>query len=98
MNTNFDFLSEEFPFLANLAESAEYNVFSDPVTALFKLRQYGETFVQTLFDEHGMELPREATFHNCLKELEYDGVLPDRVKDLLFAIKNKGNTGDERGK
>nr|WP_321454193.1 type I restriction-modification system endonuclease [uncultured Carboxylicivirga sp.] len=91
MHTNFDFLSEEFPLLANLAKSAEYNVFSDPVTALFKLRQYGETFVQTLFDEHGIELPREATFHNCLKELEYNGVLPDRVKDLLFAIKNKGN-------
>ncbi len=62
MNTNFDFLSEEFPLLANLGESAEYNVFSDPVTTLFKLRQYGETFVQTLFDEQGMELPERLPF------------------------------------
>ena len=91
MHTNFSFLNKEFPILANLAESAEYNVYSDPVTALFKLRQFGETYVHILFDEHGMELPREATFHNCLKELEYDGVLPGRVKDLLFAIKSKGN-------
>ncbi len=91
MPSNFTFLSDEFPILANLAESAEYNVYADPVTALFKLRQFGETFVHILFDEHGMELPREATFHNCLKELEYDGMLPGRVKDLLFAIKSKGN-------
>ena len=91
MPSNFIFLKEEFPILANIAETAELNIYSDPVTALFKLRQFGEKYVHILFDEHGMELPRESTFHNCLKDLEYNGVLPERVKDLLFTIKNKGN-------
>ncbi|MCW3788883.1 DUF4145 domain-containing protein [Plebeiibacterium sediminum] len=91
MSSNFIFLKEEFPILANIAETAELNIYSDPITALFKLRQFGEKYVHILFDEHGLELPRESTFHNCLKELEYDGVLPERVKDLLFTIKNKGN-------
>ncbi len=39
---------------ANLAESADINVYSDPVTALFKLRQFGEKYVRILFDEHGI--------------------------------------------
>ncbi len=91
MPSNFEFLKKEFPILANIAATAELNIYSDPVTTLFKLRQFGEKYVHILFDEHGMELPRENTFHNCLKELEYDGVLPERVKDLLFTIKNKGN-------
>ncbi len=91
MNSNFNFLKNHFPILANLAESANFNVFADPVTSLFKLRLFGEKFVHILFEEHGMEFPFNNTFHNCLKELEYNQVLPDRVKDLLFTIKNKGN-------
>ena len=90
-STNFDFLKDEFSLLANLGSSAELLVYSDPVTALIKLRQFGEMFTQTLFNEHGLDFPYDKTFHNCLKTLEHEGVLPHRVKDLLFAIKNKGN-------
>lgn len=91
MLSNFTFLSDEFPILANLAESAEFNIYTDPVTALFKLRLFGEKYVHVIFDEHGMDLPHEASFHNCLKQLKWEYLLNDRVLDLLFAIKNKGN-------
>ncbi|MFA6402559.1 MAG: type I restriction-modification system endonuclease [Salinivirgaceae bacterium] len=90
-SSNFQFLEQEYPILANIAASAEYNCFADPVTALFKLRQFGEHITELLFDEHGMELPFENNFHNRLKALEFEKVLPERVKDLLFTIKNKGN-------
>ena len=40
--SNFSFLEKEFPLLHNLATSAEYHTYSDPVTALIKLSQFGE--------------------------------------------------------
>jgi type I restriction enzyme R subunit len=40
--SNFSFLEHEFPILHNIASAAEYHLYADPVTALFKLRQLGE--------------------------------------------------------
>jgi len=40
--SNFQFLEEEYALLYNLAQAAEYNLYRDPATSLFKLRQYGE--------------------------------------------------------
>lgn len=91
LQTNFDFLKDEYTLLANLGGSAELLTYTDPVGALVKLRQFGEIFANTLFHEHGLEFPYDNSFHNRLKELEYEGVLPERVKDLLFTIKKKGN-------
>lgn len=91
-SSNFEFLEAEYSILANLAASAEYYCYSDPVTALFKLRQFGEKLTEHVFAEHGLELPYETNFHKNLKTLSFEGILPSRVKDLLFTIKNKGNT------
>jgi type I restriction enzyme S subunit len=40
--SNFQFLEQEYPILANIAASAEYNCYADPTVTLFKLRQFGE--------------------------------------------------------
>ncbi len=89
--SNFTHLEQEFPLLYNLGLAAEYNLHNDPVTALFKLRQFVERFTETLFEEHCIEFPRENTIHNRLKTLEYEGYIEGKIKDLLFIIKNKGN-------
>lgn len=90
-DSNFSYLSEEYPILFNTAQSAEYNLYQDPITTLFKIRQFGEKLTEILFEEHHLEFPRENTFHSRLKTLQYEGILPYQVKDLLFIIKNKGN-------
>jgi type I restriction enzyme R subunit len=90
--TNFSFLEEDYELLFNLAQSAEYYVYSDPVNALIKLRTFGEKLTETIFDEHYLEDPIDTSFHSRLKTLQYEGILPDRVKDLLFTLKNKGNS------
>lgn len=90
--SNFQFLEAEYPILYNIGQAAEMNFPQDAVTCVFKLRQFGEQLVKCLFEEHYLDFPREINFHNCLKTLEYEQVLPERVKDLLFVIKNKGNT------
>lgn len=40
--SNFSFLESEFPILFNIGQSAEYNLFQDAVTCIFKIRQFGE--------------------------------------------------------
>lgn len=91
MKSNFSYLKEEFSILYNIGQSAEYNLYKDPITCLFKLRQFGERLTQIVFEEHYLEYPYDNTFHNQLKTLQYEGILPDTVKDLLFTVKNKGN-------
>jgi type I restriction enzyme, R subunit len=90
-SSNFSYLEKEFPILFNIGQSAEFNLNEEPITCLFKLRQFGEKLTDTLFHKHKLEFPNDSSFHNKLKTLEFESILPDNVKDLLFTIKNKGN-------
>lgn len=96
--SNFIFLQPEFPILFNIGQSAEFNLHSDPVTCLFKLRQFGERLTELMFEEHGLEFPHDNNFHSRLKTLEFERLLPASVKDLLFAIKEKGNVAVHQNK
>ena len=96
--SNFTYLKEDFPILFNIGQMAEMYVYVDPVTSLFKLRQFAEKLTELLFEEHYLEFPFENTFNNQLKTLAYENLLPDRVNDLLHTIKNKGNIAVHQNK
>ena len=49
-NSNFSFLSAEFPLLYELSSSAEHYVHSDPAACLFKLRLFCETLTSDIID------------------------------------------------
>lgn len=89
--SNFDFLEKEFPILWNIGQTAEFNVYADPVVTLFKVRQLGEIITELIFEEHYLEFPFDNTFHNKLKALEYERLVPTSVLDLFFTIKGQGN-------
>ena len=97
-NSNFKYLAKEFPILFNIGQVAEMNLYGDPVTALFKLRQFAEKLTELLFEEHYLEFPYENTFNNQLRTLKYEGLLPDRINDLLHTVKNKGNVAVHQNK
>ena len=42
MNSNFYFLQEDYNLLYNIAYLSEKNLYSDPNTCMFKLRQFSE--------------------------------------------------------
>ncbi len=98
-SSNFEFLEKEFPLLANIGKVAEINLYQDPVISLFKLRQFGEKIVELVFEEHYLEFPEPSNFHNCLIAIRNEQIVPERVMDLLFSIKNKGNVAvhDNKG-
>lgn len=89
--SNFSYLEFEFPILFNIGQAAEFNLYKDPVTCLWKLRQFGERISELLFELHHLDFPYDNSFHSRLKTLEYENVLPPQVKDLLHTIKHKGN-------
>ena len=47
-NGNFSYLHQDFPLLAELAETAEQHVYSDPGITLYKLRQFLEAMTQQM--------------------------------------------------
>lgn len=96
--SNFTYLQSVFPILYNIGQSAEYNLYSDPVTCLFKLRQFGERLTELLFEEHYLEFPYENTFNNRLRTLQYEQILPSQINDLLHNIKNAGNDAVHQSK
>lgn len=77
--------------LYNIAQAAEYQVHSDAVTCLFKLRQLGEKLTIYICDTHHVSPSREPSFHNRLKELEYENILPQTIVQLFHSLKQKGN-------
>ena len=48
--SNFDFLKEKFPVLANLGNLAEKYLYTDPNSCLIKLGMIGETVVNLIFE------------------------------------------------
>ncbi len=90
-SSNFQFLSGDFPLLANIGESAEHYLHTEPPICLGKLRLFGEKVVDVLYEKHGLSFPTENTQHGRLKDLKQKFVLPLPIANLLFAIKDKGN-------
>ena len=97
--SNFIFLRKEFPILYNVGKSAEYNLYTDPITTLFKLRQFGERLSEILFEEHHLDFPSENTFHIRIKTLEFEKILLAKnashqammviLKDVVCQMKEK---------
>lgn len=95
---NFWYLSE-FPFLQNIAQSAEYYVYSDPAVSLNKQRLFAEKVTELLFSEHFLQHPYNDTFHNRLHILKKEGVLNDvKIRNCFYQIKDKGNIAVHEGK
>jgi len=92
--SNFNFLEEEFPLLFNLGQSAEYNLHTDPGTALMKLRQFAEHMTELIYESIGMEFPTDNRFQARIQKLSYEKVLPENVKDFFSNVRVKGNAAN----
>lgn len=57
MNSNFAFLTEDFPALEKLGSLAESYLYSDPNSDMFKLGVLAETIVNYMFELDGMMSP-----------------------------------------
>jgi len=88
---NFGHLAAVDPLLEHQGAQAERYVFEDPVTALFRLRQFAETMAQQAAATTGLYATRDEPQHELLRRLRDGRVIDREVADLFHAIRQVGN-------
>lgn len=91
MYSNFDFLKEKFPVLANFGELAEKYLYSDSNSCLLKLGMIGETIVNLIFIYDRIDLPVDNTSANRIHILYREGVVTSDLADILHGLRKIRN-------
>jgi len=88
---NFGFLSQYESLLVQVAGLAERYFPEDPVTALMKLRQFGELLAQQAAARVGIPATPETPQAELLGRLQREGGTPREVIDLFHHLRRCGN-------
>ena len=91
MKSNFDFLQNHFPVLANFGSLAEQYCFSDSNSCLMKLGMIGETIVNLIFTYDRIPFPADNSAVNRIDTLFREGMLTCDLVDILHALRKKRN-------
>ena len=87
MKSNFTFLENAFPVLANFGKLAEQYCFSDSNSSLIKLGMIGETIVNLMFTYDKIPLPIEDNAVTRITTLAQEGLLTKDLVDILHALR-----------
>ncbi len=88
---NFAHLAKVVPLLALLGVKAERFVFDDPITALFRLRQFGEVLAQEAAASTGLFTSADEPQVDILRRLRDARIIDFEVADLFHALRKAGN-------
>ena len=91
VSSNFAFLKDDFPVLANFGSLAEQYCYSDSNSSLMKLGMIGETVVNLMFTYDRIPLPLENTAVNRITALFREGLLTQDLVDILHALRKIRN-------
>ena len=89
--SNFSFLREHFPLLAELGEKAEQYLYTDPNSSMFKLRFLGEKIVELMFQYDKEEDPTDHTQVARIRWLAAEDYLPEQEAASLTILRKLGN-------
>ena len=91
MSSNFNFLQNDFPVLANFGGLAEKYCYSDSNSCLMKLGMIGETIVNLMFTYDNIPLPFDNTAVKRIDTLFREGMLTQDLVDILHALRKIRN-------
>ncbi len=91
MKSNFSFLKELFPVLANFGGLAEQYCYSDSNSCLMKLGMIGETVVNLIFSYDRIPLPYDNTAVVRIDTLLREGLITRDLSDILHALRKTRN-------
>jgi type I restriction enzyme R subunit len=91
MKSNFEFLKDIFPVLANFGELSEKYLYTDSNSCLMKLGMIGETIVNLIFTYDKLPLPYDNTAVNRIDTLYREGLITHDLADILHALRKKRN-------
>lgn len=88
---NFEFLQKNNADLVALGAFAEHYIYTDPASALVKLRQFIERMVDHIYTITQQEKPYQAHLIDLLTDATFKHHTPRVVLDKFHAIRIKGN-------
>lgn len=91
MKSNFSFLQDTFPVLANFGGLAEQYCYSDSNSCLMKLGMIGETIVNLIFSYDRIPLPYDNTAVTRIDTLLREGLITRDLSDVLHALRKIRN-------
>lgn len=91
MKSNFDFLDEDFPVLANFGKLAEKYCYSDSNSCLLKLGMIGETIVNLMFTYDRIAQPYDNTAVTRIDTLVREGMLTSDLATILHGLRKVRN-------
>ncbi len=91
MESNFDFLQQDFPVLANFGRLAERYCYSDPNSSLIKLGMMGETIVNLIFTYDKIPLPNDNAANVRINVLLRDGFIDSELASIFHTLRKARN-------
>ena len=88
---NFGHLAAVEPLLAHHGARAEHYVFDDPVTAIFKLRQFAEVLAQQAAAYAGLYVSTEEQQVDLLRRLQDRRLVDREIADSFHLLRKAGN-------
>lgn len=95
---NFEFLRDNWPELADFGGYAEEYAYSDPQSALIKLRSYSESIVVWIYRTLKLPCLPRSTFNEQLKGEDFIALSSPAILDKFHLVKNLGNKAAHENK
>ena len=98
MKSNFEFLKRYWPVLAQIGETAENYLYSDPNACIFKIGFFAERLVQEILVFEKMQEPSVDNTHaNRIRMLKRAGLLPHEIDNTLYLLRKNRNSAVHAG-
>lgn len=98
MKSNFHFLNRYWPALAQIGETAEGYIYSDPNACLYKLGMFGERLILEIYAFERIPEPTvDNTHSNRIRLLKREGLIPKKIDDILYALRKTRNDAVHTG-
>jgi type I restriction enzyme R subunit len=98
MKSNFEFLKKYWPALAQIGETAENYLYSDPNACLYKLGMFGERLILDIFSFEKIQQPTiDNTHSNRIRLLKREGLIPQKIDDILYILRKTRNDAVHSG-
>ena len=97
MKSNFEFLSLYWPDIAQIGAAAESYLYTDPNACIIKLGMAAERITSEALRIENITLAEESAQVNRIKVLDREGLLPQNINNILFALRKARNDAVHNG-
>lgn len=91
IQSNFQFLEQRWPMLADLGKLSEKNIYQDSNTSLIKLGMFAELMVDYMFAYDNLEEPKDNSQVNKIRILKQNDLLPYEIDQILYTLRVSRN-------